>query len=169
MSLLLSFNSEEAEVILNWYENSRVKSERFGPARYYFPQEDFLVEKLNNTSPNTFFDEMDVEIILGWMEKSIRPAAGKEQFYFPLEEEIADKLKKAKKQLETELKDESDRKREEAIEYADRLIYEKKLALEKEQQRKLKQRLSNERKTEQEAKNKKRIAVKIKSYLEKFF
>ena len=170
MALALSFSYQDAEIILNWYENSKVKSERFGSSRYYFPQEEFLIEKLNKNAPNTFFDEMDVEIIMGWMEKSMGPGIVKDKVYFPLEKEIISKLKRAKKRNQTKLKNGSEIKRETAIEYADRLIYEKNLEQEKEQQRNLRQQLLQDKiKAKKEEQNKQKISTRIKSHLEKFF
>jgi len=170
MAVALSFNYHEAKVLLNWFENSRVRSERFGSSRYYFPQEESLVEKLKNPVLHNYYDSMDVEIMMGWMEKSLGPGVGEEKFYFPLEEEIYDKLIKAREQGKTEIKNESAIKKESAIEYADKLIYEKKIKLEKEMQNNLRQQLLQERiKAKKEQQERKKLSARVKSHLEKIF
>jgi len=119
---------------------------------------------------HNYYDPMDVEIMYGWMEKSLGPGVGEEKFYFPQEEEIYKKLKKAREHIKTEIKSESAIKRESAIQYADQLIYEKKIKLEKEQQNNLRQQLLQDRiKGKKEAQEQKKLSHRIKSHLEKFF
>ena len=170
MAFALTFTYQEAEVILNWHENTKAKSERFGSARFYFPQEELLLEKLHYITPETQFDEMDTDIIIGWMEKSLRPVMGQDTVYFPLEKEIIKKLKRARKVFQHELKDENEEKRETAIQYADRLIYEKKLEQKKKQQENLRQKYLQERikanKEQQESKN---LGARLKHHLGKIF
>jgi len=170
MAVTLSFNYHEAKILLNWHENSNVRSERFGSSRYSFPQEELLVEKLKNPVLHNYYEPMDIEIMMGWMEKSLQPGVGQEKFYFPLEEEIHDKLKKAREQGKTEIKSESAIKRESAIQYADQLIYEKKVKLEENEQEMARQRRLQQRiKAKKEEQERKKLSHRIKSYLEKFF
>ena len=170
MAITLSFNYHEARVLLNWYENSRIKSERFGSSRYDFPQEQLLIEKLNNPMLHTHYDPMDVEIMIGWMEKSLGPGLGEGKFYFPHEEEIYQKLKEAQDMGKTEIKSESAIKRESAIEYADQLIYEKKLKIEKQQQENLRQQLLQQRiKAKKEEQKQKGWTHRVTSLLGKMF
>ena len=167
MAVALSFNYHEAEVLLNWYENSRVRSERFGSSRYDFPQEELLIEKLKNPVLHSHYDPMDVEIMVGWMEKSLGPGIGEKKFYFPLEEEIYKKLQRALELGKTEIKSENRIRKESAIEYADRLIYEKKLKIEKEQQNNLRQQLLQQRiREKKEEQQRKKLSYRLKSCLQ---
>jgi hypothetical protein len=169
MAVILSFNYHEAEVLLNWYENSRIKSERFGSSRYDFPQEQLLVEKLNNPMLHSSYDPMDVEIMFGWMEKTLGPDIGEGKFYFPLEEEIYKKLAKAREQSKTEIKSESSVSRESAIQYADRLIYEKKIKIEEERQNQRQKQLQQRIKEKKEHHQEKKLRHRFKTHLEKLF
>jgi len=170
MAISLSFNYHEAKVLLGWYENTRIKSERFGSSRYEFPQEQLLIEKLNNPLLHRYYDPMDIEIMMGWMEKSLGPGMGEGKFYFPHEEEIYNKLKKAQDAGKTEIKSESTIKKESAIEYADRLIYEKKLKIEKQQHENLRQQILQQRiKAKKEEQKPKKWTHRLSSVFEKMF
>jgi len=171
MALALSFNYHEAKILLNWYENSRIKSERFGSSRYDFPQEEILVGKLQNPVLHSKYDPMDIEIMFGWMEKTLGPGISEGQFYFPLEEEIYLKLKKARDINKTDISSDSAVKRESAIKYADQLIYEKKVKLEKEKQENHRQKALQQRiraKKEQPPQRQK-LSTRIKTRLQNFF
>jgi hypothetical protein len=89
MTSNITFNSEETQVILNWYENAKMRSERFGSSRYYFPEEEIVLFKLKSLRDQQF-DPIDTEIIQGWMEKAI----GISGIYFPQEKELLEKINK---------------------------------------------------------------------------
>jgi hypothetical protein len=168
MSLALSFNYHEAKVLLNWFENSRIKGERFGSSRYEFPQEEILVEKLKNPMLHSFYEPMDVEIMIGWMEKTLGPTIGNEKFYFPLEEEIFKRLKNAQDQGKSKIKNESSITKQSAIEYADKLINEK-IQGEHQQKNQRQQDLQQRLKENKQKKQKTNWTSRIKTFLEIFF
>ena len=155
MAVALSFNYHEAKVLLNWYENAITKGERFGASRYSFPQEEILIEKLKNPMLHSNYDPMDIEIMLGWKEKSLGPGIGEDKFYFPLEEEIYNKLKRAREQSKQSVKKE-------------RSINEKKLKNEKEKQINSRQQLLQDRiKAKKKKLEGEKISERIKSHLQK--
>lgn len=98
--LFITFNYVEANIILNWFELANVKSERFGTSRYYFPQEEVVVQKLRKMNAASRYDDMDFEVIWGWMEKVVFPRVGEGGVYFPNEEETVDKLTVFRKKVD---------------------------------------------------------------------
>ncbi len=87
----------EAETLLHWHELSRNRSQRFGGQdTYVFPQEAWLVNKLKAASADTLYDELDLEIMLGWMTDALFPQPAAQAVYFPGEEALASKLKQLK-------------------------------------------------------------------------
>ena len=169
MSVALSFNYHEAKVLLNWFENSRVKGERYGSSRYEFPQEEILVEKLKNPMLHSYYEPMDVEIMVGWMEKTLGPSVGSEKFYFPLEEEIYKKLKNAQSQGKSKIKNESSITKQSAIEYADKLLSEKKIQNDQQQKNQRQQDLHKRLKENQQKKQKTNWTSRFKIRLENLF
>jgi len=169
MSLALSFNYHEAKILLNWFENSRGKGERFGSSRYEFPQEEILVEKLKNPMLHSFYEPMDVEIMIGWMEKTLGPTVGSEKFYFPLEEEIFIKLKNTQTQGKSKITNESSVTKQSAIEYADKLLNEKKIQSEQQQQNQRQQDLQQRIKENKQTKEKTNWTSRLKIHLENLF
>ncbi len=98
--LFITFNYVEANIILNWFELANVKSERFGSSRYYFPQEEVVVQKLRKMNEASRYDAIDFEIIWGWMEKVVYPRVGEGGVYFPNEKEIVDKLTEFRRKVD---------------------------------------------------------------------
>ena len=98
--LFITLNYIEANIILNWFELANVRSERFGSSRYYFPQEEFVVQKLRKMDSESKYDHVDFEILWGWMEKAVFPRIGDGGIYFPNEEETVAKLKEFRKKVD---------------------------------------------------------------------
>lgn len=98
--LIINFDYIEATTILNWVEISNVRSERFGTSRYSFPQEEVVLERLRKMNSESKYDEMDFEIIWGWMEKAVFPRIGDGGIYFPNEKELVGKLKEFRQKVD---------------------------------------------------------------------
>jgi len=93
----------EAATLLHWHELSRNRSQRFGGQdEYVFPQEAWLVNKLKTASKDTVYDELDLEMMLGWMNDALFPQPAAQAVYFPGEEELAVKLKQLKSRVGTD-------------------------------------------------------------------
>lgn len=98
--LFITFNYIEANIILNWFEIANVRSERFGSSRYFFPQEEVVVQKLRRMDPASKYDDIDFEILWGWMERAVFPRLGDGGIYFPNEEETVNKLHEFRKKVD---------------------------------------------------------------------
>ena len=97
MAFQLLVSIQETAIILNWFETALQKSTRFGPNHYIFPEEEILVNRLKSNNEEMYLDELDLQIINGWMEKSVMPFPGTLEVYFPGEELLVKKLNQAKK------------------------------------------------------------------------
>ena len=116
---------------------------------------------------HSFYEPMDVEIMVGWMEKNLGPTVGNEKFYFPLEEEIYNKLKNAQTQGKGKIKNESSITKQSAIEYADKLISERKIQNEQHQknqrQKDLQQRIKESKQNRQRTNWTSRIKIRLEN------
>lgn len=123
MELSIHFTNHQAEVLLYWYENAIAKSERYGGMHISLPQEDYVVTRLRKKSISSRFDEVDLLVILSWMEKTIN-FGGAGTVYFPFEEETIEKIKEFEKLIENK-KQGKNPERDKAIEAADKLAKSK--------------------------------------------
>ncbi|HED10461.1 MAG TPA: hypothetical protein ENJ10_07215 [Caldithrix abyssi] len=93
----------EAATLVRWYELSLNRSERYGGREsYVFPQEEWLVNKLKKPDASASFDELDLEMMLGWMKDALFPQPAANAVYFPGEEALALKLKALESQKESD-------------------------------------------------------------------
>ncbi len=114
---------EEAETLLHWWENACKRSSRFGGATYIFPTEDYLVSKLKRYRSDAGFDDMDLEIFIDWMEKSLKPHPGQQEFYFPGEASLVERLRRLKQfYKERSRSSVSPERRAQAVRLADDLL-----------------------------------------------
>jgi len=99
MAFQFLVTSHEAEILLNWYDTALQKYTRFGSSRYVFPEEEILVNLLGSQKDKIILDDLDFQIIYGWMEKAVMPYPGQSEMYFPGEEMLVNKINHAKKEI----------------------------------------------------------------------
>ena len=86
--------ADEAAMLLRWHEVTvQAASRHGGGTQWIFPQEEWLLEKLRQPEKNPLFDDMDLEMFTGWMDKALFPHPAAEAVYFPGEEALYRKLK----------------------------------------------------------------------------
>ncbi len=118
---------DEADTLIHWWKNYSKHQSRFGSTTYIFPMEDYLLSKLRHHTPIVSFDEMDLDIFIEWMEKSLMPHPGQQVFYLPGEESLARHLRQLQdaNKKSPSIHQEA-QARENAVRTADKLLRDKK-------------------------------------------
>ncbi|RMH63709.1 MAG: hypothetical protein D6677_06540 [Calditrichaeota bacterium] len=93
-------SSGEAAILLRWHENRVRSATRYGGSQQIiFPQEEYLIARLRREEPLPEFDDMDLEMMLDWMDKALFPRPSSEAVYFPGEESLVSKLNQLRDML----------------------------------------------------------------------
>ena len=145
ISTTLELSNEERATLISWFENDLEKSANYGNSEISFPEEEILVAKIKESSNNVLLSEFDINLILGWMDKSLFPKVGNRIHFLPHEETLYNKIHNAakdildqKKEQEKKLNSASNQKKKSfAIRFADKLFREK--ILKKKRENELKQ------------------------------
>ena len=145
ISTTLELSNEERATRISWFENDLEKSANYGNSEISFPEEEILVAKIKESSNNVLLSEFDINLILGWMDKSLFPKVGNRIHFLPHEETLYNKIHNAakdildqKKEQEKKLNSASNQKKKSfAIRFADKLFREK--ILKKKRENELKQ------------------------------
>jgi hypothetical protein len=99
MAFQFFVTKQEAGIILNWYDTALQKYTRFGSTQYAFPEEEILVKLLKTEKDEIILDDLDLQIIYCWMEKTVMPYPGLSEIYFPGEDNLVKKIKKLKREI----------------------------------------------------------------------
>lgn len=94
MCITIRLSGLEVSAILSWHEYVENNSASFGGFDPSFPLEQELVRKLENYDADTAsFTETEIDIMCGWMNRTIFGKYGSEEYLFGYELRAAKKLK----------------------------------------------------------------------------
>lgn len=89
----MHFSKKEKEIIKQWFEHIARDSLHYGNGEALFPQEAFLLKKLEQNQEEIEFTRLELIMIADWMQKNIRAKYGDSEYLLGEEKSLYEKLK----------------------------------------------------------------------------